>query len=359
MVTGHPLAAGGGRWNARGMPVPRSLSAPAANLRALAEEIAPARLQRQASRRWLKPALTVAGAAALGLFLAGHGEQFIAAVSRALHESWLLVILAGGLEAGSVAGYIVLQHRVVSRADRRLGLTDSYDIMMAGTVTTRLLPTAGLGGAALTVWALRARGVRTQDIAERLIAFLILLYAVYLGALITGGLLSGTTIGQVAAGTVLGAGAGAVLFLATVRRTRRFHHLLQSHLPVIQAALRRAATELRHPHPALLGAVAWWACDVAVLGAMLHAFGAHVPASALVLAYFLGTACNLLPLPGSLSGGLSGALVALGSPAGPALAGVLAYRALATWLPAASGIASLSRLRRSVVAWRAEAGSLA
>src|SRR5438309_10515150 len=108
------------------MLVPRTLSVPAANLRALAEEIAPASLQKQAARRWVKPVLTVAGAAALGLFLAGHGEQFIAAVGRALHESWLLVILAAGLEAGSVAGYVVLQHRVVSRADRRLGLVDSY-----------------------------------------------------------------------------------------------------------------------------------------------------------------------------------------------------------------------------------------
>jgi uncharacterized membrane protein YbhN (UPF0104 family) len=341
------------------MLVPRIVSSPAANLRALAEEIAPARLQQQASRRWLKPALTVAGTAVLGFFLAGHGEQFIAAVVRALHASWLLVILAAGLEAGSIAGYVVLQHRVVSRADRRLGLVDSYDITLAGTVTTRLLPTAGLGGAALTVWALRARGVRTQEIAERLIAFLILLYAVYLGALVTGGLLTGTTIGRVVAGTVLGAGAGTALLLITASRTRRFHHLLQSHLPVIRAAVRRAATELRQPHPALLGAVAWWACDVGVFGAMLHAFGAHVSVSTLVLAYFLGTACNLLPLPGSLSGGLTGALIALSVPAAPAIAAVLAYRALATWLPAASGIASLSRLRRSVAAWRAEAGSLA
>jgi uncharacterized membrane protein YbhN (UPF0104 family) len=92
---------------------------------------------------------------------------------------------------------------------------------------------------------------------------------------------------------------------------------------------------------------------------MLHAFGGHVSLSTLVLAYFLGTACNLLPLPGSLSGGLTGALIALSVPAAPAIAAVLAYRALATWLPAASGIASLSRLRRSVAAWRAEAGSLA
>jgi lysylphosphatidylglycerol synthase-like protein len=319
------------------MLVPRPLSAPAANLRALAEEIAPARLQRQTSRRWLKPTLTLAGAAVLGLFLAGHGEQFIAAVGRALHASWLLVILAAGLEVGSIAGYVVLQHRVVSRADRRLGL----------------------GGAALTVWALRARGVRAQDIAERLLAFLILLYAVYLGALVTGGLLTGTTIGRVAAGTVLGAGAAAALLLTTAGRSRRLHHLLESHLPVIRAALRRAATELRHPHLALLGALAWWACDVAVLGAMLHAFGAHVSVSILVLAYFLGTACNLLPLPGSLSGGLTGALIVLSVPAAPAIAAVLAYRALATWLPAVSGIASLSRLRRSVAVWRAGAGSLA
>lgn len=126
----------------------------------------------------------------------------------------------------------------------------------------------------------------------------------------------------------------------------------QANVPTLRAALARSGRELRHPHPALLGAVAWWAFDIAVLFVMLHAFGAAPHVLVLVLAYFLGTTCNVLPLPGSLSGGLAGALVALGTPAAPAIAAVLAYRTVAVWLPAASGVASVARLRVTVAAVR-------
>jgi uncharacterized membrane protein YbhN (UPF0104 family) len=130
-------------------------------------------------------------------------------------------------------------------------------------------------------------------------------------------------------------------------------------LPVLRAGLRRSARELRRPHPALIGAVAWWAFDIAVLFALLHAFGAHPAVGVLVLGYFLGTTFNVVPLPGSLSGGLIGVLIALGGPAAPVIAAVLAYRALATWLPAATGVLSLGRLRVSVLRWRAEATAAA
>lgn len=116
-----------------------------------------------------------------------------------------LVVAGGLLEVASVAGYVLLLHRVVSGASPRLRWRDSYDIALAGTAVTRLLPTAGLGGAAVTVWA----------------------------------------------------------------------------LPVCAPASSPSA------------------CS---------------PSSS---CYFLGTTCNVLPLPGSLSGGLAGALVALGTPAAP------------------------------------------
>jgi hypothetical protein len=119
----------------------------------------------------------------------------------------------------------------------------------------------------------------------------------------------------------------------------------------------RAGREVRRPHPALLGAVASWAFDIAVLATMLHAFGVGLPVAGVVLAYFLGTMFNVVPIPGSLSGGLAGALIAVGAPAAGALAAVLAYRALAVWLPAAPGLAALARLRASVGNWRATAAT--
>ena len=106
-----------------------------------------------------------------------------------------------------------------------------------------------------------------------------------------------------------------------------------------------------------MGALAYWAFDAGVLVVMLHAFGVKLPLPAVVLAYFLGSLLNVVPLPGSLSGGLVGCLIALGSPAGGAIAAVLSYRALAVWLPAVPGIVSLASLRASVAGWRTGAAS--
>jgi putative heme transporter len=344
-------------------------------LHALVAELAPAAPAGTRRGRLLPLAWLAAGGLLL-LLLARNGGGFLHALEHALRGGWQLVVLGALLEAGSLAGYVALQHRVIGRADRRIRARDSYDIALAGTAATRMLPTAGLGGAGVTVWALKARGLRAGEIAEHLLAFMLLLYAVYMAALFGFGIAVGSGLAHVSHGGALGLVAAAlaasltaavVMLLATPSPIRRILSRLAArprlaplaaradeHLPLLRAALRRAAGELRRPHPALLGALAWWAFDIGVLAAMLHAFGAGLPLPALVLAYFLGTMFNVLPLPGSLSGGLAGTLVVFGAPAAPALAAVLAYRTIAVWLPAASGIASLFALRATVSRWRGE-----
>ena len=49
-----------------------------------------------------------------------------------------------------------------------------------------------------------------------------------------------------------------------------------------------------------------------------------------------------------------GVLLALGAPAGVALAAVLAYRAVAIWTPGLAGLAALARLRATVSRWSDE-----
>ncbi len=323
----------------------------------IADEIAPRPAGRQ-SLRWLRPALALAAGAVLVALLASHGEDFLRAFTRALHANWALAAGAALLEALSVAGYVALTHQVISSASAGLRWRDSYDITLAGTAATRLLPTAGLGGAAVTIWALRAHGIRREELAERLGAFLLLLYGIYVATLIAAGGLVAADRGRALAliGVLIGASIAAAVALVTLAPgplTRILPQRVARHLPLVRAAARRAARELRHPRPALLGAVAWWGFDIAVLGVMLAAFGVTPAIPGLVLAYFLGTLFNVLPLPGSLSGGLLGVLVALGTPAAPAFAAVLAYRAVATWGPAGAGLLSLARLRTSVTAWRA------
>lgn len=346
-----------------------------AGLGTLVREIAPASDAGGTRTRRLLPVAWLAAAALLALLLVRDGGSFVDAVQRALDGGWQFVALGALLEACSLAGYVALQHRVVGRADERIRAKDSYDIALAGTAATRLLPTAGLGGAAVTVWALKARGLRPAEITERLLAFLLLIYAVYMAALLVFGAAVAFGLVYVAGGRALGAlGAALAIVLASavvtllanpssikkilgrLGRSGLAPHAERaaSQLPALRAALRRAGGELRRPHPALLGALAWWGFDIGVLAAMLHAFGAPLAPGVIVLAYFLGTMFNLLPLPGSLSGGLAGTLVIFGAPAAPALAAVLAYRTIAVWLPAASGLASLAALRTTVARWRAE-----
>ncbi|HEX6621939.1 MAG TPA: YbhN family protein, partial [Solirubrobacteraceae bacterium] len=90
------------------------------------------------------------------------------------------------------------------------------------------------------------------------------------------------------------------------------------------------------------------------LWAMLHAFGAPPPFAVVVLAYFVGQVGNTIPIPGAVSGGIVGVLVAFAVPADLALVSVLAYRAIAIWLPAPIGLVALGALRRTMGRWSAE-----
>jgi uncharacterized membrane protein YbhN (UPF0104 family) len=101
----------------------------------------------------------------------------------------------------------------------------------------------------------------------------------------------------------------------------------------------------------LLGAVAWWAFDAAVLGAMLHAFGGAPSLLVFVFAYFVGQAGNTVPIPGAVSGGIVGVLLAFGVDADTAVVSVLGYRSVAIWLPAPIGLVALTSLRRTLARW--------
>ena len=122
-------------------------------------------------------------------------------------------------------------------------------------------------------------------------------------------------------------------------------------------AIREACRVLRARDPRLLGAIGYWAFDAAVLWATLHAFGAAPALPVVVLAYFVGQVANTLPLPGSVSGGIAGVLIAFGVPAALALAAVLAYRTVAVWLPSPAALATLPGFRATLARWSTEDGA--
>jgi uncharacterized membrane protein YbhN (UPF0104 family) len=282
------------------------------------------------------------------------------------------------LEVCSFAGYVVLFRAVFTREHGVIGWRESYLITMAGLAATRLFAAAGAGGVALTAWALRRAGMKPRLVATRMVAFMALLYAIYLTVLVLDGL--GLGIGLLPGGssfalTFLPALLGGLLLALACsmmllpgdldrryagwaggagRRSRLVASVLAAPA-TLASGMRGAIGLLRTRDPRLLGAPAWWGFDVCVLWASFKAFG-HAPGFFVILmAYFLGTLGNLLPLPGGLGGvegGMIGAFAAFGVEFNLAVLAVLTYRGIAFWLPTVPGAIAYFQLRRTVARWR-------
>ncbi|MFZ0090913.1 MAG: lysylphosphatidylglycerol synthase transmembrane domain-containing protein [Solirubrobacteraceae bacterium] len=284
------------------------------------------------------------------------------------------------LELLSIAGYATLFRTVVGRGVPRIDWRVSLEIPLAGIAAIRLVAAAGAGGVAVTAWALTRAGMSAPVIACRLVASLVVQYSVYLGAVVVFGL--GLWTGLFGGGgsfalTIVPAAFAAVLMAAVFslalmprdveQRLGRYATRpgalgwIARHLAKVPATLgsgvRTAIDLARQRRIGLLGAVAYWGFDIAVLGVCFHAFGTVVPLGVLVVGYFLGTLGSLLPLPGGVGGvegGMIAAFVAFGLPASSALIAVLAYRAISFWLPTLPGIAGYVALRSTVRKWRAD-----
>ena len=309
-----------------------------------------------------------------------------------LHETWNRIqhgngwwfALAALLEVCSFGGYVWLFRGVFVRGESRIEWPESYQITMAGLAATRLFAAAGAGGIALTAWALRRSGMGVRTVACRLIAFTVILYAVYMVTLVIDGV--GLYLGVIPGGggfaiTIVPAIFGfvvIVLFLGISMlprdmprmvgrltsgraRVERLALRLAQASATLASGVRTAIDLARAKNPALIGAVAWWGFDIAVLWACFHAFGGSPPKGVIVMSYFVGMLANTLPLPGGIGGvdgGMIGAFAAFGVNAQLAVVAVLAYRAFAFWLPTLPGAVAYLQLRRTVQRWddeRAEA----
>jgi uncharacterized membrane protein YbhN (UPF0104 family) len=213
-----------------------------------------------------------------------------------------------------------------------------------------------------------------------MVASYALQYSIYIGALIvcglgmwTGVLSGGGSFALTLVPALLGAAIAALVASMGLvpqdferrlgrlaRRSDRVGRLaarLASVPATLGSGVRTAIQLIRERRPGLLGAIAYWGFDIAVLGVSLRAFGSVVGVPVLVMSYFLGTLGSLLPLPGGIGGvegGMIGALAAFGVPGGRAVVGVLAYRAISFWLPTLPGIAGYLALRTRVRSWRAD-----
>jgi putative heme transporter len=297
-------------------------------------------------------------------------------------DVWWLA-LGALLEATSIAGEVALFRGVFSRPANRVGSRISAEITLAGGVATKLVATAGAGGIALTVWALRGVGVPATEVATGMVCYEIITYAVYMGALAIGGL--GLWFGVFAGRAPIWLTLVPALFGLTViaivvsmlfldepaerfllRRAAASHGRLKpwwqraAALPrSLQSGLKAALSMARRRDPSLIGAIVAWGFDIGALWASFHAFG-HPPTPAvLVMGYYVGTLGNALPLPGGIGGvegGMIGSFLAFGVNGSLAVLAVLGYRTISYWLPTVPGVIAYIRLRRRVKAAPAAAG---
>jgi uncharacterized membrane protein YbhN (UPF0104 family) len=328
------------------------------------EPALPALNLRWLGRKAIVPALLAAATVVGLLLLGGRVHVFADALRRGLSVSPMWVIVGIAFECLSLAGYVALLALVAGRATARVGTRESAQITFAGAAATRLLPTAGAGGAALALYALRRAGLKPAAAARTLLVFLVLLYSVFLtsiavsGAALALGLVHGhgpTALGALPAAGATVAIALALIFATVVGGEAGEPAADQSRVArgarLVGGAVRDAIALVRSPDRRLIGAAAYWMFDAAVLWAMLHAFGSPPSLPVVALAYFVGQVANTLPLPGAVSGGMAGVLIAFGSPAALALPAVLMYRTIAVWLPLPAGLASLPGMRATIARW--------
>jgi uncharacterized protein (TIRG00374 family) len=290
--------------------------------------------------------------------------------------AWLL--LAFGLTFGMFAGYVAMFRGVFMRAHPdRIGWRESYEITMAALAASRIFAAGGAGGLVLQAWALRQAGMARREVADKTISFLVLTYAPYAFAVVICGfglrlgVLPGEapftmTVVPAVIALVLMSVTGLVALVPTDLERRlkglehrrgfsRFAARLATAPAAGSAGIRDAAAHLRSRDPALLGAVAFWAFQIAVLWAGFRAFGDAPPLAVLIQAFFVGMLGNLLPIPGGVGGvegGMIGAFAAFGVDAGLAVVAVLVFRAFTFWLPLIPGVIAFFKLRGTVERWK-------
>jgi uncharacterized protein (TIRG00374 family) len=289
---------------------------------------------------------------------------------------WMFLAIV--LTAGMFAGYVIMFRGIFVRAgSSKIGWRASYQITMAGLAASRIFAAGGAGGLVLTAWALRRSGMGKRLVADKTLTFLILTYMPYMAALIVCGYglrfglfpgddPFGMTVVPATVAVILTAIGFMVAFIPTDlhRRLEGFAHrqgrigrLAQqaSNLPAsASSAMRDAISHLRHPDLSLLGAVLFWAFQVAVLWAAFRAFGEAPPLAVITQAFFVGMFGNLLPMPGGVGGvegGMIAAFVAFGVDGGLAVVAVLVYRAFTFWLPLIPGVIAYFQLRKTVEQW--------
>lgn len=327
----------------------------------------PEELSRRRLRSRLLLALALLGAVvAVVTLLPGLGSLR----TRLSHGNLAWLGLGAALKVLSGFGYVAVFRMVFCR---RMSWRVSYQIGMSELGANALFPTGGAGGLALGAWALKRGGMDSTEIARRTVAFFLLtsvpnvLGVIIIGVLLATGIVAGEGNLLLTALPATIAVGGVALALLSGRIARRWaarlerqgrHELtgrrkvLRNGLVAVGDGVREALVLIREGNLLLLGGMAaYLAFDVMILWASFRAFGPAPPIAIVWLAYLIGELGGLIPVPGGIGGvdaGLVGTLALYNVPLTAATSAVLAYRAVALWVPAVLGAFAFVALRRTL-----------
>jgi uncharacterized protein (TIRG00374 family) len=290
--------------------------------------------------------------------------------ARLSHANRVWLILGAALKVLSGLGYVAIFRMVFCR---RMSWRVSYQIGMSELGANALLPTGGAGGLALGAWALKRGGMPTAEIALRTAAFFMLTsVANVVGVVVIGvGLAVRVLPGErslaltllpaaIAAAAIVGsllagrssAGLHRRLDRIEANESSRRSTMVLKTLVAVADGVNEAVALLRERNAWLIGGIlAYLVFDVMILWATFRAFGASPPLAILGMAYLIGELGGLIPVPGGIGGvdaGLVGTFVLYNVPITAAVSAVLAYRAIALWVPAILGSAAFVSLRRTL-----------
>lgn len=274
---------------------------------------------------------------------------------------WLLACLL--LEALSYAGYVVALRAVVAMDEGpRLTPLSATRVWLASVGATRLVSPAGAGGIAIIYWLLRRAGMTAGAAVSRVLGFNVLIYALFgiwafASALVVLLAPGGDVPLAMELPWLIGVPLIAVVGIWASQGARGTRLAADTSHGWVRRGVAAAVRGIifarsmlvpgRVNLPATVGAIVYWAADVACLWAALRAIGAGVSLTAVALAYATAYVAMLVPLPtggyGAIDAAATFTLTVLGIPLAEAVVGVVVWRFFNFWLPTIPGLIELGR----------------
>lgn len=311
--------------------------------------------------RWLRTLVLVASAVFVAV-VAWQAWDEVVEASRVLRTmAFGVMAMAVALQAIAVLTLPFVYRAAVGAVGSSMSYRQSLQLSMGAFTLSRVLPGGGAAGALWAARRLQRFGLPLAPAGTAVVLEGVLAMAT-LGLIVTAGTIAALLRGHVSGGAVIAALAVAATFLiagwvciALLQSQRARNAIFAAAVRIAPFAQERLAgwrsslAELRGTLPGvrqLLPVIGWsavnWIAEIAALWTVFAGLGIHMELGVLVVGYGVANLVTALPhTPGGLGlveAGMTGTYAALGTETSVALAGVLAYRLMAFWLPVLFGV---------------------